>query len=62
MHLLDLTLLCIQPKDFSAGQKMPYTFFMRQNDGVAAFDSGSQSEDPLDQNVLSYIVSDFLSD
>ncbi|CAE6410012.1 Putative mitochondrial translation system component PET127 [Rhizoctonia solani AG-1 IB] len=43
------------PKDFSAGQKMPYTFFMRQNDGVAAFDSGSQSEDPLDQNVLSYI-------
>lgn len=43
------------PKDFSAGQKMPYTFYMRQNDGIAAFDSGSQSEDPLDQNVLSYI-------
>ncbi|KAF8744306.1 Pet127 protein, partial [Rhizoctonia solani] len=43
------------PRDFSAGQKMPYTFFMRQNDGVAAFDSGSQSEDPLDQNILSYI-------
>ncbi|CAE6523967.1 unnamed protein product [Rhizoctonia solani] len=43
------------PRDFSAGQKMPYTFFMRQNDGIAAFDSGSQSEDPLDQNVLSYI-------
>ncbi|KAF8682508.1 Pet127 protein [Rhizoctonia solani] len=44
------------PRDFSAGQKMPYTFFMRQNDGVVAFDSGSQSEDPLDQNILSYIV------
>ncbi|QRW27104.1 mRNA degradation protein [Rhizoctonia solani] len=43
------------PRDFSAGQKMPYTFFMRQNDGVVAFDSGSQSEDPLDQNILSYI-------
>ncbi|CAE6347584.1 unnamed protein product [Rhizoctonia solani] len=43
------------PRDFSAGQKMPYTFFMRENDGVVAFDSGSQSEDPLDQNVLSYI-------
>ncbi|CAE6520047.1 unnamed protein product [Rhizoctonia solani] len=43
------------PRDFSAGQKMPYTFFMRQNDGIAAFDSGSQSEDPLDQNILSYI-------
>ncbi|CAE6427177.1 unnamed protein product [Rhizoctonia solani] len=43
------------PRDFSAGQKMPYTFFIRQNDGIAAFDSGSQSEDPLDQNILSYI-------
>ncbi|KDN51594.1 hypothetical protein RSAG8_00139, partial [Rhizoctonia solani AG-8 WAC10335] len=43
------------PRDFSAGQKMPYTFFMRQNDGITAFDSGSQSEDPLDQNILSYI-------
>ncbi|KAG8689648.1 hypothetical protein FRC11_001457 [Ceratobasidium sp. 423] len=43
------------PRDFSAGQKMPYTFFMRQNDSIAAFDSGSQSEDPLDQNILSYI-------
>ncbi|KAH7340559.1 mitochondrial protein Pet127-domain-containing protein, partial [Rhizoctonia solani] len=43
------------PRDFSAGQKMPYTFFIRQNDGIAAFDSGSQSEDPLDENVLSYI-------
>ncbi|KAF8610419.1 Pet127-domain-containing protein [Ceratobasidium sp. AG-I] len=42
-------------KEFSAGQKMPYTFFMRQNDGVMAFDSGSQSENPVDQNVLSYI-------
>ncbi|CAE6509457.1 unnamed protein product [Rhizoctonia solani] len=43
------------PRDFSAGQKMPYTFFIRQSDGIAAFDSGSQSEDPLDENVLSYI-------
>ncbi|KAG9127472.1 hypothetical protein FRC07_013281 [Ceratobasidium sp. 392] len=42
-------------KDFSAGQKMPYTFFMRRNNGVIAFDSGSQSDDPFDQNILSYI-------
>ncbi|KAG8715955.1 hypothetical protein FRC08_009993 [Ceratobasidium sp. 394] len=42
-------------KEFSAGQKMPYTFFMRPNNGVVAFDSGSQADDPLDQNILSYI-------
>ncbi|KAG8730459.1 hypothetical protein FRC12_020257, partial [Ceratobasidium sp. 428] len=42
-------------KEFSAGQKMPYTFYMRQNNGIVAFDSGSQSEDPFDQNILSYI-------
>ncbi|KAG8746579.1 hypothetical protein FRC10_004431 [Ceratobasidium sp. 414] len=42
-------------KEFSAGQKMPYTFFMRQNNGVVAFDSGSQTDDPFNQNILSYI-------
>ncbi|QRV86472.1 mRNA degradation protein [Ceratobasidium sp. AG-Ba] len=43
------------PNEFTSGQKMPYTFFMRRNDDVVAFDSGSQADDPLDQNILSYI-------
>lgn len=56
---LDLSILSAafahMPTEFTAGQKMPYTFFMRRNDDVVAFDSGSQSDDPLDQNILSYI-------